>query len=139
MTPEQTWKWNRGYYRFDLARALREQYATMSVRGDEVVAAARITDVISVGVVPRTGREEFALVGELLRPGDRDYDRLMGMAIPWHRSFMYIEDGTQLPEFTCLCECGVGVRGPNQFASGTRIDHQPTTALTAHPSSRIRS
>jgi hypothetical protein len=116
MTPQQIWDWNRGYYPFVLARALREQYATMSVRGDRVVVAARLTDVEPVGMV--RGREVFALGGDVLKPGDPDYERLMNMVIPPHRWFKYIDDGTQLPAFTCMCKCGAAVRGPDQFASG---------------------
>jgi hypothetical protein len=116
MTSEQTWHWNRGYYPFDLARAKREQYATMSVRGDKVVAAARLTDVEYVGFL--RGKKRYALVGDVLKPGDPDYDRLMNMVIPAHRSYCYIADGTQLPDFTCLCGCGDAVSGPDQFASG---------------------
>ena len=115
-TPEQIWNCNRGYYPFVLARAKREQYATMSVRGDRVVVAARLTDVEPVGKV--RGREMFALVGDVLKPGDPDYDRLMSMVIPAHRWFTYIDDGTQLLDFTCLCGCGAAVPGPAQFASG---------------------
>jgi hypothetical protein len=94
MTPQQIWDWNRGYYPFVLARAKRERYATMSVRGNRVVVAARLTDVEPVG--PVRGREMYALVGDVIRPGDPDYDRFMSMAIPAHRWFMYINDGTQL-------------------------------------------
>ena len=117
MTPQQAWDWNRGYYPFVLARAMREQYATMSVRGDRVVVAARLTDVESVG--PVRGREMFALVGEVLKPGDPDYDRLMNTIVLPHRWFTYIDDDTQLDrEFTCFCGCGATVPGPATFASG---------------------
>jgi hypothetical protein len=119
MTPQQIWDWNRGHYPFVLARALREQYATMSIRGGEVVAAARITDIENVGpVVHRRAGDQYALVGDVLRPGDPEYDRLMSMTIAPHRWFTYIDDGTQLPAFTCVCGCGAAVRGPDQFASG---------------------
>ena len=119
MTPQQTWNWNRGHYPFVLARAMREQYATMSIRGGKVVVAARITDIENVGPVPhRRAGDQYALVGDVLKPGDTDYDRLMSMNIAPHRWFKYMDDGTQLPEFACLCGCGVGVRGPDQFASG---------------------
>jgi hypothetical protein len=117
-TPEQIWNCNRGYYPFEPARVMREQYATMSVRGGKVVVAARLSGIQNVGPVPPRDRDQYALVGEVLKPADPEYDRLMGMMIPPHRWFTYIDDGTQLPEFTCLCGCGTPVRGPNQFASG---------------------
>src|SRR5262249_23841693 len=89
-TPEQIWNCNRGYYPFVPARAMREQFATMSIRGSKVVVAARITDVENVGPVPhRPERDQYALVGDVLKPGDPDYDRLMNMVIPPHRWFTY--------------------------------------------------
>jgi hypothetical protein len=119
MTEQQIWDWNRGYYPFVPARAKREQYATMSIRGGEVVVAARITDLKNIGPVPpMRQRDQYALVGDVLKPGDRDYSRLTDMIIAPHRWFTYIDDGTQLPQFTCLCRCGAAVREPDQFASG---------------------
>lgn len=116
MTPQEVWECNRGYWKFG-PRAWRERYVTFSASDNRVKCAARITGVTSVGVVPSKG-ERFKLDGEVLKPGDPEYDRLMNMTIPPHRAFRYIDDGTQLPAFTCLCGCGEPVGGQDQFISG---------------------
>jgi hypothetical protein len=94
MAPEEIWQCNRGYWRFG-ARAWSERYATFSAGDGRVKCAARISRIVSVGVVPSKGEVRYALEGEVLKPGDPEYDRLMSMVIPWHRSFKYIDDDSQ--------------------------------------------
>jgi len=88
MTPEEVWECNRGYWRLG-PRASRERYATFSTSDGRVKCAARITRVVSVGVVPSKGEVRYALEGEVLKPGDPEYDRLMSMVIRPHRNFVY--------------------------------------------------
>jgi hypothetical protein len=96
MTPEEIWQCNRGYWRFG-ARAWGERHATFSVRDGQVKCAARISRIVSVGVVPSKGEVRYALEGQVLKPSDPEYDRLMSLVIRPHRSFIYIDDGTRLP------------------------------------------
>lgn len=94
MTPEEVWEYNRGYWKLG-ARARAQRYATFSTGDGRVRCAARITRVVNVGVVPSKGEERYALEGEVLKPGDPEYDRLMSMVIRWHRNFMYIDDASE--------------------------------------------
>jgi hypothetical protein len=91
MTPEEVWECNRGYWRLG-ARARGERYATFSTGDGRVRCAARIARVVNVGVVPSRGMR-YALEGAVLKPGDPEYDRLMGMVVPRHRNFVYIDEG----------------------------------------------
>jgi hypothetical protein len=42
--------------------------------------------------VPSKGEVRYALEGEVLKPGDPEYDRLMSMIVRPHRNFVYIND-----------------------------------------------
>jgi hypothetical protein len=146
MSPEEVWEYNRGYWKLG-PRARRERYATFSASDGRVKCAARITRVVSVGVVPSKGEVRYALEGEVLKPGDPDYARLMSMVIPWHRNFRYIDDGSQLPALDPRIgqrqdgESEVTRREPTMgISQGVAADrfsedgesHSPTSALDSH-------
>jgi len=74
------WEQNRGVYGFAEWRLREHEYATISYRG-EVLLAAALTDW-SWHADPNTGARKKALIGDLLEPGDPVRDVLVEQVVP---------------------------------------------------------
>jgi hypothetical protein len=126
MTPEEVWEYNRGYWRLG-ERAWAERYATFSTGDRRVRCAARITRVVSVGVVPSKGEVRYALEGEVLSPRDPEYDRLMNLVVQPHRNFVYIDDAIEPDHRIEQRQDGESVEAGRSGEDSE--SHSPTTAL----------
>lgn len=109
---EVNFEHNRGPWTLAFWHGGRERIATMSF--GHVVRIVADIDHLEDVVLP-SGSVKHALVGSVLRPGDRDYDRLVGSVIPVFRNPVhYMPD----IETVCLCGCGIVLASARRWAPG---------------------
>jgi hypothetical protein len=103
---------NRGVW-FLGRRARTQKVATFSHNG-KVVA---VVSIEHVDEIPARGihKAKQAIRGQVLKPGDRDYEDLIGMSVDAHRNpVTYLATGVR----TCACGCGADVAGNRVFLPG---------------------
>jgi hypothetical protein len=112
-TPEQLFARNRGRWLLG-ARAAVEQYVAFS---------STITKQV-VLVVAKTGMEDagggkWAIVGDILAPGNAVHDQLVGQPIldAYRNPVTYVDHPAELAR-RCACGCGEEVNGTRMFQPG---------------------
>jgi hypothetical protein len=116
MTDQQVYDLNRGLWVLG-PRAQRERLATFSVDGT-VRVVARIESIAVIPAKAAGRRSKRAIVGQVLGPGDPDYDALIGTTVDGHRNpVTYIADPSGGAR-ACGCGCGAPVAGHRAFLPG---------------------
>lgn len=111
-TPAEIFENNRGVWCLG-RRALFETFVTLSFSGT-VKIVGRI-DRLERIAGPGPARTGFAIVGEVLTPGDPSFDKRFGRRVDTHRNpVTYVDD----EERRCVCGCQAPVTAPRVFLAG---------------------
>lgn len=112
LTDEEVYQQNRGVWILG-RRAHRERVATFSHEG-RIVAVVAIDDIEEVAPLQHQ-KPKQAIIGRVLKPGDADYDALIGQRADHHRNPVTYPP-TELR--TCGCGCGEEITSNKSFLPG---------------------